>query len=234
VSWRSYPSFNTAPSIAPLPNCDNWPSAKASRSNASITARDQVSIFIKINIGILSQSLLTRICFSARQPAALKNIICMYAGMTYGTTVRDLCIRFNPQALGINERKLVQFGVLEGLIRRIYKVRRYIIIPNAIWKMYLLQYPVTIAGDGSENGKNDAGNKVYTGLTSLDELCCQTGSSMTEFEEQLERDRSISMLWKWSSRKKFDLMTLVTELHKNSSHNRLLQTKNKTIETFSL
>jgi hypothetical protein len=42
--------------------------------------------------------------------------------MTYGTTVRDLCVRLNPHPLRINERKLVQFGLLEGLIRRVYKV----------------------------------------------------------------------------------------------------------------
>jgi len=46
----------------------------------------------------------------------------MYSSMTYGTTVRDLCVRLNPHPLRINERKLVQFGLLEGLIRRVYKV----------------------------------------------------------------------------------------------------------------
>lgn len=46
----------------------------------------------------------------------------MYAAMTYGSTVRDVCRRLRPQELAINERKLVLFGVLEGLIRRVYKV----------------------------------------------------------------------------------------------------------------
>ncbi|XP_077298080.1 GATOR1 complex protein NPRL2-like [Arctopsyche grandis] len=116
---------------------------------------------------------------SARQPASLKNIICMYAGMTYGTTIRDLCIRFNPYALGINERKLVQFGVLEGLIRRIQK------------------YPVTVSCDGSDSESGSSiSNRIHTGLVSLDELCCQNGATMASLEEQLERDRTISMLWK--------------------------------------
>ena len=44
------------------------------------------------------------------------------SGMTYGTTIRDLCLRFNPHALRIDEHRLVQFGVLQGIIRRICKV----------------------------------------------------------------------------------------------------------------
>ena len=46
------------------------------------------------------------------------------SGMTYGTTIRDLCLRLNPHALRIDEQRLVQFGVLKGIIRRIQKVKR--------------------------------------------------------------------------------------------------------------
>jgi hypothetical protein len=60
--------------------------------------------------------------FAVRQPPALRDIFRMYSSMTYGTTVRDLCVRLNPHPLRIDERKLVQFGLLEGLIRRVYKV----------------------------------------------------------------------------------------------------------------
>lgn len=42
--------------------------------------------------------------------------------MTYGTTIRDLCLRFNPHSLRIDEQRLVQFGVLKDIIRRIQKV----------------------------------------------------------------------------------------------------------------
>lgn len=42
--------------------------------------------------------------------------------MMHGTTLRDLCVRFNPHLLKIDERKLVQYGLLHGLIRRIHKV----------------------------------------------------------------------------------------------------------------
>ena len=46
----------------------------------------------------------------------------LHSGMTYGTTIRDLCLRLNPHALRIDEQRLVRFGVLKGIIRRIQKV----------------------------------------------------------------------------------------------------------------
>jgi hypothetical protein len=60
--------------------------------------------------------------FAARQLPKVSDLFRMYAGMSYGSTIRDLCRRLRPQELAINERKLVLFGVLEGLIRRVYKV----------------------------------------------------------------------------------------------------------------
>lgn len=50
----------------------------------------------------------------------------MYASMTHGSSMRDLCQRLNPQNLRINERRLVQFGLIEGLIRRVYKVCQFL------------------------------------------------------------------------------------------------------------
>lgn len=36
--------------------------------------------------------------------------------------MKDLCTRLNPVAFNVDERNLVEFGILEGFIRRIYKV----------------------------------------------------------------------------------------------------------------
>lgn len=46
----------------------------------------------------------------------------MYSNMKSGVTMKDLCIRFNPLQLNIDERSLVEFGILEGFIRRIHEV----------------------------------------------------------------------------------------------------------------
>ncbi|KAK7792932.1 hypothetical protein R5R35_008073 [Gryllus longicercus] len=115
---------------------------------------------------------------SVRQPATLKDIFKMYSCMTYGTTIRDLCIRFNPHPLRINERKLVQFGILEGLIRRIHK------------------YPVYLSDTSHNNAGGLSQHRHFTGQQSLDEICCAQGLSSQQLEEQLEKDPNVAIIWK--------------------------------------
>lgn len=95
----------------------------------------------------------------------------MYSAMTRGTTIRDLCVRFNPPHLRIKEIHLVQFGILEGIIRRIQK------------------YPVLLS-------EQQELQKSLTGKCSLDEICCYTGVTAQRLEEQLERDHNVVLLWK--------------------------------------
>lgn len=56
------------------------------------------------------------------EPSSIRDIFNFYASMRNGITLKVLCNLFNPVELHIDERKLVQFGVLEGFIRRIYEV----------------------------------------------------------------------------------------------------------------
>ncbi|KAF2901873.1 hypothetical protein ILUMI_04314 [Ignelater luminosus] len=106
-----------------------------------------------------------------RQLPNIRDVFRMYAAMTRGTTVRDLCTRFNPAALRVNERKLVQFGILEELIRRVNK------------------YPVLL-------GENTELQKSFSGAASLDEICCSAGISAQQLEDHLERDHNVVLLWK--------------------------------------
>ncbi|XP_059052151.1 GATOR complex protein NPRL2 [Achroia grisella] len=118
---------------------------------------------------------------SSRQQPKVNDLFRMYAGMTYGSTVRDLCRRMKPQDLAINERKLVLFGVLEGLIRRVYK------------------YPITVHNDDTASVSSDHSQalvRTYNGLVCLDELCCQGGLSTVQLEEQLERDSNVVFIVK--------------------------------------
>lgn len=108
---------------------------------------------------------------SDRQRPSLRDVFRMYAAMTRGTTIRDLCLRMNPSALWINERKLVQFGVLEGLVRRVHK------------------YPVLLGEPASLRRSLDGG-------ACLDEICCSTGVSGQQLEDQLERDHNVVLLWR--------------------------------------
>ncbi|CAH0563581.1 unnamed protein product [Brassicogethes aeneus] len=111
---------------------------------------------------------------SQRQPPTLRDVFRFFASMTRGTTIRDLCIRHNPVNLRINERKLVQFGVLEGIIRRIQK------------------YPVLLNAEADSIDLQ----KSLTGGASLDEICCSTGVSSLHLEDQLEKDHNVVLLCK--------------------------------------
>ncbi|XP_033608082.1 GATOR complex protein NPRL2 [Cryptotermes secundus] len=125
----------------------------------------------------LQQRCIKYVSKSVRQPPALRDVFRMYSSMTYGTTVRDLCVRLNPHPLRINERKLVQFGLLNGLIRRIYK------------------YPVHLSEDSKGIAK-DSLHHSFTGLQSVDEICCAHGLSNQQFEDQVERDPDVVLIWK--------------------------------------
>ena len=102
--------------------------------------------------------------------------------MTYGITVKDLCVRFNPQALNIDERKLVQFGLMNGIIQRLH------------------QYPVhTVSPDDlqcSAAGRLNAIHKLCNGLHSYDEICCKLSLTHKELHKLVEEDPNILVLWK--------------------------------------
>ncbi|KRT82919.1 hypothetical protein AMK59_4344 [Oryctes borbonicus] len=119
----------------------------------------------------LQKKCLNYVAKSQRQLPCIRDVFRMYAAMTRGTTIRDLCQRFNPSNLRINERKLVQFGVLEEIIRRVHK------------------YPIFL-------GDNQELQKSLSGAASLDEICCATGVSAQQLEDQLDRDNNVVVLWK--------------------------------------
>jgi len=115
-----------------------------------------------------------------RQPPLFRDVFQMYCAMTYGTTIRDLCLRFNPHALRIDEQRLVQFGVLRGLIRRIHK--------------YPVYKPDTQRG--SQKKTMTALQRLCTGLASFDEICCRSGLSYQELDEKIEEDPDVLVLCK--------------------------------------
>lgn len=143
--------------------------------------------------------------------------------MTYGTTIRDLCLRFNPHALRIDEHRLVQFGVLQGIIRRICKVSEcfvlfvFLIISSLSWTpsqityshwtvnsvsftFEWMQYPVykPETQRGSHKKQMTSLHRLCTGVASYDEICCRTGLSYHELDEKIEADADICVLWKWN------------------------------------
>lgn len=58
---------------------------------------------------------------SEMKKAKIRDILLLFASMTHGATLGELCVRFNPVKHNIDERKTVLFGLVEQLIRPIYK-----------------------------------------------------------------------------------------------------------------
>lgn len=58
---------------------------------------------------------------SVLRKAQIRDIMLLFASMTHGATLGELCVRFNPAKHNIDERKTVLFGLVEQLIRPIYK-----------------------------------------------------------------------------------------------------------------
>ncbi|XP_055883687.1 GATOR complex protein NPRL2-like isoform X2 [Biomphalaria glabrata] len=114
--------------------------------------------------------------FVAKSERALPDyvdIFSLYCSFTHGTTVKDICTRqMNPHIMKVNERKLVLFGVMKGLIRRVHKFP-IALKPSAVSSK--LQ-PIVRFLDGKHN---------------FDQICALTGLSHHELDERCEADESI-------------------------------------------
>lgn len=99
---------------------------------------------------------------------SLRDVFQLYCGLSPGTTVRDLIARHTLQLQRVDERKLIQFGLMKNLIRRLQK------------------YPVKVSRD-----ERSPPARLYTGSHTYDEICCKTGMSYRELDERLDSDPNI-------------------------------------------
>ncbi|XP_071983512.1 GATOR1 complex protein NPRL2 [Engystomops pustulosus] len=104
---------------------------------------------------------------------SLRDVFQLYCGLSPGTTVRDLIARHTQQLQRVDERKLIQFGLMKKLIRRLQK------------------YPVKVSRD-----ERSPPARLYTGSHSYDEICCKTGMSYRELDERLDSDSNIIVCMK--------------------------------------
>lgn len=102
----------------------------------------------------------------------IQKIFQFYASMTHGVTLRAICQRLSPQNHNIDERKLVIFGLQHKFIRCIHK------------------YPVFTGSVPSGR------QKMYTGLSNFDEICCKTGLSPSSIEKDIDKDTNVTVIWK--------------------------------------
>ncbi|XP_029006957.1 GATOR complex protein NPRL2 isoform X2 [Betta splendens] len=121
----------------------------------------------------IQQECLNYVSKQGHKRASLRDVFQLYCGLSPGTTVRDLCSRYSQQLQSVDERRLIQFGLMKSLIRRLQK------------------YPVKVISD-----ERSRPPRLYTGCHSYDEICCKTGISYQELDERLENDPNIVVCWK--------------------------------------
>lgn len=108
----------------------------------------------------------------------LRDIMTLYTSMTHGVTVKDLCCRYNPHGLKIDEKKLIQFGVVKNLIR------------------VLRKYPIVVPSNSEPDPRLRSLYSLFDGLHCLDEICCKVGIGQSELEERIENDPNVRVCMK--------------------------------------
>ncbi|CAB0014560.1 unnamed protein product [Nesidiocoris tenuis] len=124
----------------------------------------------------LQDDCLRAVSRSSWQLPNFRDIFRLYCSMNHGTTVKDLCLRFNLQAMKVDERKLVQFGLVEKIIRRIHK------------------YP-TIVMEGL-TGEAVSLYPYFTGGFNVDEICCRLSMSTLHLETLVEKDHNVTVVYR--------------------------------------
>lgn len=116
---------------------------------------------------------------------AVRDIYEVLTAFVAGVTVEDVCSRLHPRLLGIDERKLLQFGVLEGLIRRMQKYPVQLVTSEASFsRLPQQQLPQRQL------------SKYLDGSQCFDEISCHTGLSFSDIDERIENDVNTVVCYK--------------------------------------
>ncbi|XP_022662959.1 GATOR complex protein NPRL2-like isoform X3 [Varroa jacobsoni] len=118
---------------------------------------------------------------TSNQPT-FRDIFSIYARFNSYYTVADICNLMKPRQKSIDERKLVQFGVIHGLIKRLHKFP----IDESVQRC---ERTVIRPHQGPPEGIR----QYFTGEFSFDQICCKTGHTYHELEEIIEKENLISV-----------------------------------------
>lgn len=118
---------------------------------------------------------------------SFRSIFRMFCSMNYGITVRDLCLQYNPSNLNIDEKKLIRFGLMKGLIRRIH---RYPVLIDAVKGNCDSNMSPPISG---------LNTTLFDGDHNYDQICCKAAKqnlSVKELNDDVERRDDILLIHK--------------------------------------
>lgn len=150
---------------------------------------------------------------SLEEPS-LKKVLQLYSNMSPGMTVKDLCQRFNPNSNGIDEQKLVKFGIMNDIIRRIQKYPIYLNeqvepeqdhqsrthSPSSMMTTTTLTFNhlmprSTLSPQSTRNSQKNL-YLFFDGQHSYDQICCELNKSYQEIDDKVEKDPLVIVCWK--------------------------------------
>lgn len=118
--------------------------------------------------------------FVAKKESSLphfRSVFQVYSSMKHDVNVRDLMEKFKDN-FDIDIKKLITFGLLNGLIRRLQK------------------FPVLMIDDPSSLASQRGVYKYFDGNHSYDEICCMTSKSYRELDEKVNKHPLVFVVWK--------------------------------------
>ncbi|XP_019851509.1 PREDICTED: nitrogen permease regulator 2-like protein isoform X2 [Amphimedon queenslandica] len=108
----------------------------------------------------------------------LADVFRILCSLEAGLSVKDLCFRNDPRSMSIDERKLIQFGIMEGLIHHLQK------------------YPVLNRENSDIPTELQPLIKYLDGSHCFDEICCSLGVSNQTLDELIDKCIDITVCWK--------------------------------------
>uniref|UniRef100_A0A023G1E1 Putative nitrogen permease regulator 2-like protein-like isoform 1 n=1 Tax=Amblyomma triste TaxID=251400 RepID=A0A023G1E1_AMBTT len=117
---------------------------------------------------VVQKECISYVARQGRPRPTFRSIFEMYCSFHHSNSVRDVCARTNPHSLGIDERKLVQYGVMKGLLRRLHK------------------YPIDLKRSGDNATKSKPVAKYFDGAHSYDDICAKTGEQAMFYAHSFE------------------------------------------------
>jgi len=130
-----------------------------------------------------------------RTPPSFRDVFMLYCGLSPGATVKDLCTRYSPSNLRVDERRLIQFGMVTGIIRRLHKYPVQLTAPSK--STSLSRSHLRFRGKQADTNRLKLSDKWLDGNHNYDEICCKTGLTYQELEDIVEGEPHIVVIWKW-------------------------------------
>lgn len=116
---------------------------------------------------------------------AIGDVFRLYCRLEAGLAVRDLTVMHDLNVIGVDERMLVQFGLMRSMIRHLQK------------------YPVQEQCDEEEEEEEEfSSNELkqiapyLDGSHCFDKICCILGISSQELDNRIESSPNILVCWK--------------------------------------